>query len=459
MSRFRLFSLGFAILFANMVFANGNDKQITVTLNLTNCQGDSINVYKFDGIVFNRVAILKSSNNEQRIYKYTIPKGQQEFHFFGQSVQDLRPLILGQEDNISIEGNCFAMKAWVVKNSKVNPQYESSMRRLGELNADGESAYRTYQSISDPARKQVAEQDLAANDRKKSQYLDSLRKVSPFVGKIAATTLLYSYPINGKNKYATEQEYYAKEYFSLVDFKDEEYNFLPSTFEMFKNYTNVIHTMSLTPDQQRDYVENWLSKFPKNSRAYKMALGGIVSSLMQRNHVNYILFGDRYCQMYAKEEPGVTAQLSSLILRSKTFITGVEAPDFTQNTVEDKPLSLKSLRGKVVLVDFWASWCGPCRRENPNVVAMYNKYNPKGFDILSVSLDSDKSRWMDAIAQDGLLWKNHVSDLKGWQNGVAAIYSVTSIPQTILIDKEGKIIARNLRGEQLGEVLKGLFGE
>ena len=459
MKIFSLLSFSFLLSFSNIVLANDNEKQITVTLNITNCQGDSINIYKFDGIVFNRVTTIRSTSNDH-IFKYTIPKGRQEFHFFGQGAQDLRPLILGQEENVNIEGNCYALKSWVIKNSKVNIAYEASMRRLGELITDGEAAYRNYQSASgDPARKPAAEAELVGVDRRKAQFLDSLRKSNPFVAKIVASGTLYSYAINGKSKYATEQEFFAKEYFSQIDFKDEEYSYLPTTFEMFKNYTNTIHAMSITPEQQYTYVENWLSKFPKNTKAYKLALGGIVTSLMQRNHINYITFGERYCKMYEAEEPNVTNQLAGLILRSKTFITGVEAPDFAQNSPEDQAISLKSLRGKIVLIDFWASWCGPCRRENPNVVAMYNKYNAKGFDVMSVSLDSDKSRWVDAIAKDGLLWKNHVSDLKGWQNGVAQMYSVSSIPQTLLIDKEGKIIARNLRGEQLGEILKGYFGE
>jgi thiol-disulfide isomerase/thioredoxin len=116
------------------------------------------------------------------------------------------------------------------------------------------------------------------------------------------------------------------------------------------------------------------------------------------------------------------------------------------------------LRGKVVLIDFWASWCGPCRKENPNVKVNYDKYKSKGFEILGVSLDRDINAWRNAIEQDGLTW-HHVSDLKGWQSQHAALYSVTSIPQTVLIDKKGNIIARNIRGEQLGIKLKEIFGE
>jgi len=115
-------------------------------------------------------------------------------------------------------------------------------------------------------------------------------------------------------------------------------------------------------------------------------------------------------------------------------------------------IDLKNLRGKYVLVDFWASWCGPCRKENPNVVAAYSKYHPKGLEIVSISLDNNKNSWIKAIRADGLEWM-HVSDLKGWKNAAAAKYGVKLIPQNFLLDKDGKIIARNLRGSALDKRL------
>ena len=136
---------------------------------------------------------------------------------------------------------------------------------------------------------------------------------------------------------------------------------------------------------------------------------------------------------------------------------GAVAPDIVMNNKDGKPMKLSSLRGKVVLIDFWASWCGPCRRENPNVVRAYEQYASKGFEVYSVSLDSDRSRWLSAIQQDGLIWPYHVSDLAGWQNAAAAAYGVTSIPQTILLNRQGEVIATNLRGPALAAKLAELL--
>ncbi|GGH32793.1 AhpC/TSA family protein [Sphingobacterium alkalisoli] len=138
--------------------------------------------------------------------------------------------------------------------------------------------------------------------------------------------------------------------------------------------------------------------------------------------------------------------------------TGMKATDFTQNDVNGKPFTLSSLRGKYVLVDFWASWCAPCRAENPFLVKAYNELEGKNFEIVGVSLDypGSEAAWQGAIENDGLPWI-HVSDLKGWKNEVAVMYGINSVPQNLLIDPNGMIIAKNLRGEALSQKLKELI--
>ncbi len=145
--------------------------------------------------------------------------------------------------------------------------------------------------------------------------------------------------------------------------------------------------------------------------------------------------------------------IRELVNVEKTLGYGRPAPLFVQNDPDGNPVSLEKFKGQFVLLDFWASWCGPCRQENPNVVNAYNKYKAKNFTVLGVSLDRDKKKWVQAINDDGLTW-THVSDLGFWSNAVAQLYRVSSIPQNYLLDPEGKIIGKNLRGYELDAFLE-----
>ncbi len=144
------------------------------------------------------------------------------------------------------------------------------------------------------------------------------------------------------------------------------------------------------------------------------------------------------------------------ITEAKKNGVGILLPDFTQADTAGNPVSLSSFRGKYVLIDFWASWCHPCRMENPNVVTAYNEFKNKNFTILSVSLDQAKDAWVNAIKMDNLTW-THVSDLHGWANAVAQQFQITQIPQNILIGPDGKVLAKNLRGPALERKLNRIL--
>ena len=164
---------------------------------------------------------------------------------------------------------------------------------------------------------------------------------------------------------------------------------------------------------------------------------------------------------YAKDYEKTLASFQNQVEMQKTGTTaiavGQPAPDIVLANPEGKVYKLSDLKGKVVLLDFWASWCGPCRRANPSVVAAYNRYKSKGFAVFNVSLDKDRQKWIDAIKQDGLDWEYHVSDLKFWQSQAAALYNVQAIPQQFLIDKSGKIAAISQAGVSLEKEMAKLL--
>lgn len=188
-----------------------------------------------------------------------------------------------------------------------------------------------------------------------------------------------------------------------------------------------------------------------------------IAVFILKDYAGYAIDADKISPMFdklpaAQKEYAYAKEFKNQIdIAAKTGI-GKMAMDFTQNDTLDKPVSLSNFKGKYVLLDFWASWCGPCRAENPNVVAAYNKYHDKGFNILSVSLDqpTGRERWLKAIHDDNLTW-THVSDLKFWDNAVAKEYGIQAIPQNFLIDPTGKIIGKDLRGDALASKLATIF--
>jgi len=232
-----------------------------------------------------------------------------------------------------------------------------------------------------------------------------------------------------------------------------------SLMEPFRNNTAKLDSLSATFEApynaiMRPVNEEVAAMINKNSNMYASLIA--VQSLEP----------DNYGDVYRKLDEGLMKKFPNdknvknfhdFVGRTLALSVGQQAPEIELNDPEGKAVKLSDFRGKYVLIDFWASWCGPCRKEMPNVVKAYAKYKPKGFEIFGVSLDKDRDNWIKAIKEDGITWPQ-VSDLLQWNSSVVPLYAIQGIPFTVLLDKEGKIVAKNLRGDELdkklAEVLK-----
>ncbi len=182
-----------------------------------------------------------------------------------------------------------------------------------------------------------------------------------------------------------------------------------------------------------------------------------ISNLNIEEHANFIKkIADK--ALAQDSSLSLAKEIAAKVAEATKLAIGRPAPDFTLKSPTGETIQLSSLKGQIVLIDFWASWCKPCRNENPNLVKTYAKYKDKGFTIYSVSLDKNKDAWVNAIGQDNLSWPYHGSNLLFWNYPVAGLYNIKSIPATFLIDQEGNIISKNLRGAALEQKLAEIFG-
>ncbi len=436
--------------FLGCLFFQAN-AQGTLTANLTECEQAPV-VYTFNGIAFEPVGPMKPGKKEE--YEWEFSTDQPDFFYLKAEDRRMLPIILGGEAVVNIEGTCPRISSADI-HSELNEDYKTLKAELDKHRDEGNALQRQFMRADEVTRDSL-QALLTKVDAAKLNLLDSIRETNDYLAQIAAVNTYLSY-INNKGEYRHEILYFANEFFGQADLADPAYNHMPWLYESFRSFTNTLLATRLAGDPLQQTLERNLSKVPEKTVAHRMALGGVVSVLREKRHDLYADFGKQFLDLYGEELPRAMADMGPEIDRMLGLRIGGIVPDFTQQTPDGKDLSLISLRGDYVLIDFWASWCRPCRMENPNVLRAYNKYKDKGFEILGVSLDKTEDKWVEAIEEDGLTWL-HVSDLQGWKNEVAQQFGISSIPATILIDPEGKIIAKNLRGPYLESKLEELFG-
>lgn len=422
-------------------------KPITVSGKVLNFENGKIFVFVYDGTELNLFDSIQIKNGAFSLKNKEIPRG---MYKIGTNTTDAQDVILGKENLlIEFDKNNFS-GSFKVKNSTDNDAFakfnKSNINFGQQIQALESKAQGIYQyKYSDQAK-------FDLEIKKLQKTADSL------------SNILYSgYETIAKNKALFTSKYamalvmrdttQKKNIFKASEFADQELSrsnlFAIKTQMYFQRYTK-----PEIPDYEAAANE-LIATLPAKTKGKEQVYKTILSIFANANLDHYGVVIKKFKEEYA-DQKAVQDYIKRLPKRDLTV--GDEVPDIALKDTANNDLSLKSLRGKVVLIDFWASWCGPCRAENPNVVRVFNKYKDKGFTVYGVSLDQNREKWLGAIKSDGLTWP-HVSDLKGWSSEGAKLYGVKSIPQTYLIDKEGKVIAKNLRGEMLEQKLKEIFNE
>ena len=431
-------------------------KMVELVCEMTDCTtGKPMFLYQYDGMGFMEVQSAQPDANN--IFTFKVPSSSNQYYFVGASPQQTKSIILGTKNKLFLKGSCSNMRASQMQGSPLNVEYEKAITQIRSYQSMANNIGRQLARVKDPVKQKVFLNQLKQNDENQMKLYNDMKAKYPFVAKVIGTKMFMSYAHN-KGTHANEVDHYIGTFFNYIDLKDKELDYMPALFETFRDYTTTLVAIQFGEGKMHTILDPLLEKMNADSKAYRFALGGIISALQQKNHPAFTDFGKIYIDKYKAENPPYMAGFIRKVEGAKNFMIGAVAPDFEQATPEGATMKLSDLRGKVVLVDFWASWCGPCRKENPHVVKLYDKYKAKGFDVMGVSLDKTSDRWIKAIEKDDLRW-NHVSDLKGWSNEVAKQYSVRSIPHTLLLDKDGKILARNLRAKELELKLIELFGE
>ncbi len=429
-------------------------EQVQLTAKMTDC-GNEIEVFEFRGVGL--MPIQKTTIDTEGKYEISLATEGPKMIYVGKAPNKVVPVMIGPEKAFEISGSCKTPKRAKISGSAFNGAYISLKNQVNRMKRDNNLLMTRIVRGKSQEDKDKATAELKVLDEKKVKLLDSLRQASPYLAKYLALNTYLSFAHNQGN-YNNELEYFGNEFFSFADFKDESYNGLPLVFDAFYEYTNTLLSVRVPKNVVSQFLDRYLMMIPAESTGTRQnALGGIIRSMEKNKSDLYAKYAKLFINENKVSSPRMAASVQQKLAQLTQFEVGRVAPDFTQQTIEGEDFKLSDLRGKYVLIDFWASWCGPCRRENPNVVRMYKQYHEKGFEILGVSLDRSKDRWVQAIEKDGLTWP-HVSDLKGWSNAVAKQYGITSIPKTMLIGPEGKIVAKNLRGPSLEAKLVELFG-
>jgi thiol-disulfide isomerase/thioredoxin len=440
-----------------------NGPSYTISGEIAGTEADTIRLYEYLGWdlqVVGKWALKKEGDKSTFAITVTVPaKG---VYSIGLKPENRVDIVLNEDKKIQFTARSVDISSSIqFQTGKENLEYQVYAKRMRVYQGKIREAENNLQQVSMSQDKGKIEAVLMQRSSAMSAqqfYQDSVIRSGSILAKVAILQGYRPYGTDSadKKKYPNEVSYFTANFIPEKVLKDSSYAYIPLLFDKAQFFVRQLVENDQDFDAITKQVDKMLAMSPKGTRHQMLFLQGLISGAASMQNVDlYVHFADLFIERFPTNLK--SEKLKGDVAKYGQLRIGKPAPDIVANDKDGKPLKLSSLKGKIVLIDFWASWCGPCRRENPNVVRIYNRFKDKGFEIYSYSLDQDKNAWLKAITDDKLIWPSHSSDLMGWRSPGSGAYGVTGIPFTVLLDRKGNILAKGLRGQQLEQKLENLF--
>jgi len=432
---------------------------VTVEVQLArSVSGGTLGVYESLGDQFQPLVEIPLESSKLTYHlRFRIPAP--GLYLLGSSPQQGVFLALGKDTDLSVSVDYpyFPQTLRVLRGDE-SQRLMTFLRTVNEFQGAYQRLANEYWSnLQVQAPTELLKRQMDSVLRQQNAFLQEYRgrdpKTEPVIQRLA--NLLYFPPYSEvASAYPSEAEYVKHAFWKHMDLQDTLYGYLPHLFDKAQFYARTLSESVQSHDEVLDTLKSLIQRAPRGTRVRLLLYKGFIYGLYNTNKDLYAVIGEAFIEEFPLDP--LAKKITKEVQTLARLRIGAPAPELVLQTPEGDTIRVSDFRGKITLIDFWASWCGPCRRENPNVVRLYQKYHPKGFEIFGVSLDQNREPWIRAIQQDGLVWK-HGSDLKGWNSVAAQTYGVNAIPYTVLIDEQGRIIAKGLRGSQLEAFLQQLF--